>query len=230
MPISPDVRTNTSLYLVRHGETDYNRRGIVQGGGIDSSLNETGRRQARQLAERFRSVSFDAVYASTMQRARQTADILAEPHEPIRRAHLEELQEMSWGIYEGAGPSSDRDAELGEIKAEWRQGIFDRTVEGGESILDVRERAIAAMDRVMAEDAGQTVLVVTHGRYLRVLLASVLDEYSLDQMHQLDHSNTCVNRLVHTGDRFEARLLNCTAHLNADSNPDPTPNPAPNDT
>jgi probable phosphoglycerate mutase len=55
--------------------------------------------------------------------------------------------------------------------------------------------------------------VVTHGRYLRVLLASVLDGYGLEQMHELGHANTCVNRLVHAGDSFRAELLNCTAHL-----------------
>ena len=213
MSTSTDVRTETSLYFVRHGETEYNRRGIVQGGGIDSTLNETGREQARVLASRFQDTRFDAVYSSTLRRAKQTADILATPHEPIRRTYLDDLQEMSWGIYEGAGPSSDRDDALGEIKKQWRKGLFDQTVEGGESILDVQERALRAVDHLVSEESGGTVLVVTHGRYLRVLLASVLDGYGLEQMHELGHSNTCVNRLVHAGDSFRAELLNCTAHL-----------------
>jgi broad specificity phosphatase PhoE len=57
------------------------------------------------------------------------------------------------------------------------------------------------------------VLVVTHGRFLRIVLASLLDEYGLTRMHELPHSNTAVNRLVHRKDTFEAELLNCTAHL-----------------
>jgi len=213
MPASVNTRSETSLYFVRHGETEYNRRGIVQGGGIDSSLNDTGREQAQVLANRFQEKRFDAVYSSTLLRAKQTADILASPHEPVRRAYLDDLQEMSWGIYEGAGPSSDRDAALGEIKSQWRDGYFDRTVEGGESILDVQERALRAVDHLVSEESGSTVLVVTHGRYLRVLLASVLEDYGLEHMHELGHANTCVNRLVHTGDTFRADLLNCTAHL-----------------
>ena len=57
--------------------------------------------------------------------------------------------------------------------------------------------------------------LVTHGRYLRVLLASLLDEYGLRDMHRLDHANTCVNRVVHVDGTFRADLLNCTAHLEA---------------
>jgi probable phosphoglycerate mutase len=69
------------------------------------------------------------------------------------------------------------------------------------------------MDHIVMREKGKTVLVVTHGRYLRVLLASVLDDYGLDDMHRLDHANTCVNRVVHADGRFRAELLNCTAHL-----------------
>jgi len=208
-----DVLTKTSLYLVRHGETEYNRRGIVQGGGIDSSLNDTGRQQAEKLAQRLHSVSFDAVYASTMRRAKQTADILADPHEPVRREFLDDLQEMSWGVYEGAHPSSERDEALGAVKRDWRSGVFDRAVEGGESALEVQERANRAIRHLLSEEEGRTVLVVTHGRYLRVLLASVLDDYGLEHMHEFGHANTCVNQLLHTGESFQAELLNCTAHL-----------------
>jgi probable phosphoglycerate mutase len=213
MPASSQTLVDTSLYFVRHGETEYNRRGIMQGGGIDSTLNDTGRRQAEHLADRLRETTFDAVYASTLRRARETADILAAPHEPIRREFLDDLQEMSWGVFEGTQPSAERDEKIGAIKSAWRNGAYDRPVEGGESILDVQERALRAVRHLMDEEAGRTILVVTHGRYLRVLLASVLEDYGLDQMHEFGHANTCVNRLVHDGDRFRADLLNCTAHL-----------------
>jgi broad specificity phosphatase PhoE len=66
---------------------------------------------------------------------------------------------------------------------------------------------------MLEREEGCTVLVVTHGRFLRIVLASLLDEYGLARMHELPHSNTAVNRLVHRKDTFEAELLNCTAHL-----------------
>lgn len=204
---------STLLYLVRHGETEYNRKGIVQGGGIDSELNETGYAQAEALAERLSGESVDTLYASTMRRAKQTAEVLATPHEPVTKTYLRDLEEMAWGVYEGEPPSEDRNEAMGAIKDRWREGAYDHTIEGGESIRDVQARAHRAIDHIVQREMGKTVLVVTHGRYLRVLLASVLNDYDLGDMHRLDHSNTCVNRVVHADGCFRADLLNCTAHL-----------------
>ena len=209
------VDAPTTLYLVRHGETEHNRRNIIQGGGVDSELNAAGRAQAEALAQRLRSVSFDALYASTLQRARQTADILARPHEPLTRTHLHDLSEMDWGVFEGEPPSEERDALMKALKSKWRDGAYDRAVEGGESIRDVQERAQRAIRHILTREVGRTVLVVTHGRYLRVLLATILDDYGLKHMQELGHSNTCVNRVVVEEGRAWADLQNCTAHLSS---------------
>ncbi len=209
------VESPTTLYLVRHGETEYNRRGIIQGGGVDSELNAAGRAQARALAERLQSVSADALYASTMQRAKQTAKILAQPHEPMSRTYLRDLSEMDWGIFEGEPPSEERDVSMEALKSSWREGAHDRAVQEGESIRDVQERAERAIQHILAREAGRTTLVVTHGRYLRVLLATLLPNYGLEHMQAFDHSNTCVNRVVYEDGQARADLLNCTAHLSA---------------
>ena len=209
------VDAPTTLYLVRHGETEHNRRNIIQGGGVDSELNAAGRAQAEALAQRLRSVSFDALYASTLRRARQTADILARPHEPLSRTHLHDLSEMDWGVFEGEPPSEERDALMKALKSKWRDGAYDRAVEGGESIRDVQERAQRAIRHILTREVGRTVLVVTHGRYLRVLLATILDDYGLKHMQELGHSNTCVNRVVVEEGRAWADLQNCTAHLSS---------------
>lgn len=209
------ANASTVLYLVRHGETEYNRRNVVQGGGIDSEINATGRDQARALAKRFQSLSVDALYASTLRRAKQTAKVLARPHQPLSQTYLRDLSEMDWGVFEGEPPSAERDARMGTIKSTWRKGAYDRAVEEGESIRDVQERARRAIRHIVAREAGRTALVVTHGRYLRVLLATILDGYGLEHMQELDHSNTCVNRVVYEEGRFRADLLNCTAHLSS---------------
>lgn len=214
--VPSSTTSTTTLYLVRHGETDYNRQGIMQGGGIDSRLNDTGRAQARALARRLASVEVDALYASTLQRATQTADILARPHQPLSRTHLRDLGEMDWGVYEGDSPSKNRDESVRALKSAWREGQFDRAPEGGESIREVQHRACRALRHILLREDGRTVLVVAHGRYLRVLLATLLDAYELDDMADLDHSNTCVNRVVWADGRARADLLNCTAHLPAD--------------
>lgn len=209
--------STTLLYFVRHGETEYNRRSIVQGRGIDSHLNAHGRRQAEALANRLTEVPIDAIYASPMRRTRQTTAIVARPHNGVSIQYLSDLEEMAWGVYEGEPPSPERDRTLDAIKQRWRNGAFDEPIEGGESVHDVETRARRAVDRIMNERSGQTVLVVTHGRFLRIALASLLDGYGLQHMHKIPHSNTAVNRVVHRGECFTADLLNCTVHLEAQS-------------
>ena len=206
---------STTLYLVRHGETDHNRDGVIQGGGVDSSLNAAGRAQAQALRERLDSVSVDALYASTLQRAKETADILARPHEPLSRTYLRDLSEMDWGVFEGEPPSPERDEAMGALKSAWREGAYDRAPEEGESIRDVQNRAQRALRHILAREGGRTALVVTHGRYLRVLLATLLDDRGLEHMQKLGHSNTCVNRVVVEDGRAWADLQNCTAHLSS---------------
>lgn len=202
----------TTFYFVRHGETEYNRRRIIQGRKINSTLNGTGRVQAQCLAERLAEVSFDAIYTSTLDRAEQTAAILADEHPGVPVHRLKELEEMSWGVFEGEPTTDDVLASFDEVKARWRNGDVEHAVDGGESALDVQRRALQAMDRMMADYAGGTVLVVTHGRFLRVLIATLL-EYGLTRMNEIEHSNTAVNRVVCQGGSYEAELLNCTAHL-----------------
>jgi probable phosphoglycerate mutase len=217
MPPSPgspsaDRLRDTTFYLVRHGETDYNRDDIIQGGGIDSALNATGRLQSEALAHRLKDEPLDVVYASPMQRTMETADIVAAPHGSIARKRLDALREMMWGVFEGQGPSEERDAKLDAIKADWRRGNIERAIDGGESIQDVQIRAQDAINHLLAHEAGKTVLVVTHGRYLRVFLSTLIDDADLSHMHTFAHSNTCVNRVVYRSG-FRADLLNCTAHL-----------------
>ena len=215
-PLPTDVEPRTTvLYFVRHGETENNRTGIMQGSGIDSSLNETGREQAHALRDRFSTIPVDVVYSSRLKRARETAEIIAESLPNAERRDLDDLREMSWGVLEGESPSPARDAMLANVKARWARGEFDVRVEGGESILDVRDRAIRAAQRIVDREAGRTVLAVTHAWYLRVLIASICEGYGLGDMSGLSLDNTCVNRVLFRDGCFHADLLNCTIHLDA---------------
>jgi phosphoserine phosphatase len=203
----------TLLYLVRHGETEFNRRLIMQGRRVNSILNETGRLQAEALARRLEGVRFDAAYASTLFRAVETAETIVAQHTGVAVERMADLDEMCWGTMEGEPPSPGRDASIGKMFDHWRKGRFFHRVEEGESILDVQRRGVRAIRRIVRRHPGGTILVVTHGRFLRVLLATILTEYGLDRMEEIQHYNTAVNRIVFHGGTFASELLNCTAHL-----------------
>lgn len=203
----------THLFLVRHGETDYNLKGIVQGRGVDTPLNDKGLAQAQALARRFANERIEAVYSSPLTRALQTAKCVAEACQIQGIPTDPDLEEMSWGKFEGQSQSEELSAAFADMKKRWHDGEHDFHVEKGESLRQVQSRGVNAVHRIIEAEPGKRVLVVAHGRFLRILLASLLDEYGIKRMEELEHTNTGVNYLVHTSERFEAKYLNCTKHL-----------------
>ncbi len=203
----------TTFYFVRHGQTDHNLRGIVQGRGVDAELNTTGHAQAEAVAQRLADVPLDAMYASTLRRAMQTAEVIAQAHTSTPLHFEADLEEMAWGVFEGAPITQDVRQMLDAVYQRWRNGAYDYRIDGGESIVEVQERGHRVVQQLLKRHRGETVLVVTHGRFLRVLLATLLEEYGLRRMHEIKHANTAVNVLTWRDGRFSARLLNCTAHL-----------------
>ncbi len=147
------------LLLVRHGETDWNRDGRVQG-QTDTPLNAAGRAQAHLLAADLSSTPLVAVYASDLARARVTADTVAALHGLVVETDVD-LREKNFGTWEGltAGEIEER------FPAAARRRFGD-----GETTEEVATRAIRAVDRIRARHPTGTVLVVSHGGTLRAIL------------------------------------------------------------
>ena len=145
----------TTLLLARHGETDWNHEGRWQG-WADPPLNETGRAQARELAEQLRSAPFDAVYSSDLSRAYETAEIVAAPHD-VPVAADPGLREIDVGSWSGLT--------RGELKERFPNG--ERP--DGETRDQHRARVHAAVERIARANLGQRILIVTHGGTMRAL-------------------------------------------------------------
>jgi len=204
-----------SITFVRHGQTDYNADGRVQGRGIDSDLNALGRWQAERLAERLEPLPLAGLYTSSLRRTHQTAAPLVARRSDLTPTPLSDLDEMDWGVYEGQASSSEIKERYRRYVERWNAGNFDHAIEGGESPRDVEQRALRAVAHIQSTHASGNVLVVTHGRLLRVLLASMLPEFSLHRMQELTQENTAVSVVdLGSGDP-RVRLLNDTSHLDA---------------
>ena len=203
--------TQLRFYFVRHGETEFNQALRVQGQGVDVALNSTGQEQASRVAERLANITFDVAYCSPLLRACQTAEAILQrqPH-PLNLNKLSEIAEMSFGQYEGQSIGDH----FKPVYEQWQQGVFDIPVEGGgESILDVQRRGLQGIEKILQESLSGTVLVVTHGRFLQVLLASLLPEKSLMEMSEFRHANTGISILTWQDGVFRAEKLGCSAHL-----------------
>ncbi|MEP5613332.1 MAG: histidine phosphatase family protein [Cyclobacteriaceae bacterium] len=194
------------IYLLRHGETDFNKSGRVQGRGVDSSLNETGRRQAEQVFKKFKSKSFDAFYSSSLVRTKETLAHFGSASIPMAG-----FDEISWGDQEGVEPTPEARKLYAAAIGNWRNGRLDIGVGGGESPIEVMTRQRSAMQEVLNNE-GSNVLICMHGRAIRILLCWLLN-YPLNYMDGFPHQNCSYYSLVHNGHSFSLDQFNETSHL-----------------
>ena len=162
----------TELWLVRHGQTDWNQGNIVQG-QQDIPLNETGIAQARQLAETLAGTRFDAIYASDLIRSRLTAQILAE-RLGLTVTLDPRLREIRQGVWEGHAIS-----EILELYPEdFRRKNDDPTrpaAEGAEPASQVVTRMVQAANDLHARHKDQRLILVTHGFAIAALYCTAMD-------------------------------------------------------
>lgn len=197
-----------TLYIIRHGETDLNKQGIIQGRGMDTDLNETGLQQAEAFFQHYQHIPFDAVYTSTLKRTHQTVQQFIQKDIPwTQHAGLDEL---AWGIYEGK-PSELTKPHFLALTEAWAKGALDCKFEAGESPLEVQARQLEVLEELKHLQA-ENVLVCMHGRALRLLLCT-LSGVSLSAMDQFPHANVSLYKVHFDGNGFEIIDFNNRAHL-----------------
>lgn len=198
------------LYLIRHGETEFNRLGIVQGSGVDSDLNEIGRRQAAAFYEYYQQEPFDMVVTSALKRTHQTASGFLEQGLPwvIRP----EINEINWGNNEGKPHTAESTAIYRNVIREWQNGNFQAAFPGGESAAELGARLNVFIDWLHTRPANH-LLVVSHGRTMRALI-TLLKGNPLSEMEGVPHANTaCYTARLNSG-KFEFAMENDLRHLN----------------
>ena len=200
----------TRLFLIRHGETDFNKKQMMQGRGIDAPLNEVGKKQAICVASALESERAGQVVASSMMRSIQTAQPLAISQSlPIQS--YEELDEMDFGDLEGK-KSEDIKDELDRIHGEWSSGNVSMQIPGGESPVEVYDRANGRIETLVQGYNSGTVIMVLHGRLIRILLSEWLG-YGLKNMHRIEHKNGAINYVEKNRVSFKPIYLNRIDHL-----------------
>jgi len=202
------------LILVRHGETDSNKASLALGRD-DVELNETGRWQARRVADALQSQPIVAVYSSPLRRALDTARSIAERHDLAVEVD-EGLVEMDIGEMEGLTFQQVRERYPGFLQL-WLGGqAAYEPMPGGERLVDVQERAWQALDRICGNWSQETVAVVTHNFVLLAILCRVLG-LELADFRRLRHNVAAVSVLQVQNGQMTVLGLNDTCHLEAAS-------------
>jgi probable phosphoglycerate mutase len=198
-----------NLYLIRHGETEYNRLGMVQGRGIDADLNERGRKQAKWFFEAYQHLPIEKVFISTLKRTEQTVSDFLKKGIPYEKH--EGLDEISWGIHEGKPFDKDAHKEYLYYVKQWRMGNTHLTLPEGETPEQVKARQ-TDFTKILLESPEKNILICSHGRAMRILLAWWLN-YPLSQMDIFQHHNLSLYHLQYTGSMFRVIRHNDRRHL-----------------
>jgi broad specificity phosphatase PhoE len=198
------------IYIIRHGETDLNAQGIVQGRGINSDLNATGRAQGEAFYQRYKHIPFDKLYTSTLKRTHQTVQHFI--NDGLAWEQLSGLDELAWG--EGEGKSSNDQSRMAfrEMVEQWQSGNYDAKFSGGESPAEVEIRLKEAIDIITSKSGEDLVLICMHGRAMRLLFC-ILTGKPLSQMVDFPHLNTTLYRFKYKDGKFDLIDFNNTDHL-----------------
>jgi broad specificity phosphatase PhoE len=201
-----------TIYLIRHGETEFNRQGVVQGSGVDSDLNELGQQQAEAFYEAYQHIPFDKVYTSNLKRTHQTVRKFIESGLPWEQH--EGLNEISWGIREGKIPNSRDNDYYRNLTDSWASGEVDLKSEGGESPEDVIARQQPVIQHIISKTDEDIILVAMHGRAIRIILTLLL-ECPLKEMDTFEHTNVGLYKIIYDYDtqKFSIVLRNNATHL-----------------
>lgn len=203
-----------TLYIVRHGETDWNKMGKYQG-ITDVPLNENGLNQAKACGNALKDVTFDRILSSDLSRALVTAETIRGDRTTSITVD-KRLRELNFGDWEAMLFS--------DIEARW-PGLIDEMylrphlvkVPNGESFKDLQDRAWAGLEEfINANDEEETLLIACHGGTIRTLLCKLLD-ISISHCWNFSQGNTAINRIFYNGmgefDHNVLNLLNDTAHV-----------------
>ncbi len=180
--------------------------GMVQGRGVNASLNETGRQQAAQAVQYFADKQIERVFCSALVRTHETIAGLGLPI-----TALDGFDEISWGAHEGIVADDPMRTLYWDTIHAWRDGHVHVSIGGGESPVQVLERQKEAMQHVLAAEE-QNILICMHGRAIRILLTWLLN-YPLKYMDGFEHHNCSIYELKYTGASFRLEQYNQVGHL-----------------
>lgn len=182
----------------------------MQGSGIDAPINATGRAQANSFFTAYGQLPFDQLYHSALIRTRQSIQQFVDLGIPTRG--LAELNEISWGDYEGTPMTPEEGEYYRMMLHQWQQGNLDYAIAGGESPNSVAERLHRAI-QIILNGPGETILVCMHGRAMRIFL-SLICNTPLKEMDQYAHGNLCLYVMEEVeGGVFQLSQRNDQTHL-----------------
>lgn len=199
----------TTIYLIRHGQTDWNKDKIFRG-KADVPLNAHGRKEAAALASHLKHVVPVACYSSPLSRALETAEAAVKLHSVDVRVD-EGIIDIDYGEWQGMRDEEVRER-FSEMYRRWQERPYRVRFPGGESLAMVKKRALASMDRIRTENPGGLVFVVAHRVVTKVLMCAALG-LGNSAFWRIRQDNCAYNIIEFSGSEAVVVLMNETCHM-----------------
>lgn len=210
----------TRLYLIRHGQTDWNKEKMIQGVLNNIPLNVTGTKQAKALSKRMKDeYQVDVIYASTAKRAQQTAEEINANFNVGLHINAN-LNEVDFGAFSGHS-IHDIENKFSDYFSKFRHFIMTNrkedtprpTLPNGESIQQIEKRVTEFVNSILKNNTGKHVAVVSHGSFLKCMM-TYFSGGSLHNYMPYWVENASISVVDFFGDLPIIRRLNDTSHLN----------------
>ena len=199
----------TKVYLVRHGQTEWNKN-LTFRGRIDIPLNERGHREAVAIAEALKDKNIDAIYTSPLRRSIETAQPTARFFN-IEIVPFQGLIDISYGDWEGLTFNEARERYRDQY-TKWEERPELVRFPKGETLGEVRERSFRALKEILRENAGRSILIIPHRVINKVLLCAILG-LSNSYFWEIKQDTGCINLIECSNERFVISTVNDTCHL-----------------
>jgi probable phosphoglycerate mutase len=198
------------LIIVRHGESEWNRIHRYQG-QLDAPLSDLGLRQAQALAARLKGESIQHIYTSPLLRAANTAEAIAANHPGVPFTRSDALLEIHHGEWQGKY-AEEVVAQYSVGLAEWRAHPTRSQMPGGESFTNILKRSLDFLEQIIAEHAGQTILLSTHDVVVKILVADALG-MNMDRINRIWVTNASISVIEYGDDLPYLVSLSEACHL-----------------
>ena len=209
----------TKVYLVRHGQTEWNKK-LTFRGRIDIPLNERGHSEAAAIAEALKDKNIDAIYTSSLRRSIETAEPTARFFH-IKIIPVEGLIDINYGDWEGLSFNEVKKRYKDQYK-KWEKSPDLVRFPNGETLNEAKERSFSAFKDIVKENPGKSVLIIPHRVINKVLLCAILG-LSNSHFWEIKQDTGCINLIEYTRDRFVISTMNDTCHLKGMTEGTPQP-------
>lgn len=199
----------SKLYLVRHGESEWNILNKVQGQS-NVSLTNKGKQQAMKIGKRLKHENINLIFSSDLKRAIQTANIIGE-FTKLEVISLEELREIRFGVWEGLTTKEIMEKYINEHTI-WMTEPHNLSLPEAERLIELQERLLKAVSDLVRKDKNKNILIVSHGASIKTLILGILG-IDLSFYNKLTIGNASLSIIEYRDYSPVLKVLNDTCHL-----------------